>query len=114
MATKLVKEQVERYADVFRSFYGKSLQVQVKPSGITPFVSKLITVRPATLQMMKGIAPDQREKADGKTGSPPTLLIEFEDGELYFVIEDIENIIQGLRGITLNVGGYRISFMEEA
>ncbi len=111
MATKAAKERVEQYASLFRPFYGKKLRIEVEPSSIKPIVSTLLVVRPATLVMMKGLEPEKHE-LDGKFVSPTSMLVEFEDGQLFFSLDDIKNRVINTHGIMIAFTDYRVKFLE--
>lgn len=111
MATKAVKEKVETFATTFRPYVGKLLQISVEGSNIKPFTSKLISVTPGTLAKMKGLEPEKRHK-DGKEVTPATVNIEFEDGSLFFIMEDVKEVVQALGGLTFNMGTYTVRFKE--
>jgi hypothetical protein len=110
VATKLVKEQVEKFAELFRPFYNRRMQVQVTESGIIPFTSRLEVVRPATLVMMKGLEI-KRPKENSGEYSPPSFVVEFEDGKLFFIMEDIIASRVNTSGVELQFPDYVVRFI---
>lgn len=100
MTRKEVKAQVEEYAKLFRPYYNQVLQITVEPSKIIPFSSTLRTVRVATLADIKPLEPEKRTQ-NGKEVTPPFFMVEFEDGQLFFILEDIETVALTTRGVTL-------------
>jgi hypothetical protein len=114
MATNEVKKQVQQIAALFQPFYGKRMHVNILGSQVKPFSSILENVRPATLQQLKGLEPDKRPNEKGTFTTPPSLLIEFRDGSLFLIIEDIRSQELRLSSITLHFDRYAVQFVEAA
>jgi hypothetical protein len=112
MARKEVKAQVEEYAARFRPYYGQNILVQIEPSNVKPFSSQLRTVRVATLTDAKGLEPDKRTVND-KDITPPFFMVDLEDGKLFFIIEDVKEVVVNTRGVILRMGDYEVRFLCE-
>jgi hypothetical protein len=56
--------------------------------------------------------PDKRQRGDGKFYTPPCFLMQFQDGDLFFVMEDIEQVVEQIDSIYLEYQGYRVRFSE--
>jgi len=83
------------------------MQINISDSKVKPIKATLTNVRVATLEMMHGLVP---EKRNGKT--PPSMLVEFDEGKLFFILEDIQDVIIRLNGLSLNMGKNVWTFTE--
>jgi hypothetical protein len=54
--------------------------------------------------------PEKRQREDGKWYTPPCLLVQCDEGNMFFVIEDIVNIVIGVSGVRVMFESYAVSF----
>lgn len=89
---KLSRKELKQYCEEQTQQFQRLIEKQVKVSfGKHSFVTELKAVKLARQADMDNV-PDMRADEFGKQYTPSCLQVECEGGDLFFVIEDIQNI----------------------
>lgn len=75
--------------------------VKFGPHSFTTTITDIIQARQVDLVN----TPDRRERLDGTFYTPTVVTFLCGDGKLHFVLEDVEAVVETLKGITIKLVG---------